>query len=64
MPISPSAADRICIGNNFALMEAVLILARMAQRFHCELVPGHPVVPAPSMTLRPGKGVRMVLRRR
>ena len=45
-------------------MEAVLILATLAQRFHFQLVPGHPVVPAPLITLRPGYGMRMVLSRR
>jgi cytochrome P450 len=55
---------RLCIGNSFALMEAVLLLAALAQRFHFELVPGQEIVPAPSITLRPRNGVRMVLRRR
>jgi cytochrome P450 len=55
---------RLCVGNNFALMEAVLILATIAQRFHFDLVPGHPVATAPSMTLRPRYGMRMVLRKR
>jgi cytochrome P450 len=45
-------------------MEAVLILATIAQRFHFDLVPGHPVATAPSMTLRPRYGMRMVLRKR
>jgi cytochrome P450 len=34
---------RLCIGNNFALMEAQLILAMVAQRFRVEMDPGHPV---------------------
>jgi cytochrome P450 len=55
---------RICIGTTFALLEAVLVLATIAQRFHFQLVPGHVVVPAPSITLRPRNGVRMILSRR
>ncbi len=55
---------RTCIGNTFAQMEAVLILATMAPRFHFDLVPGHPVEPGPSITLRPRSGIRAVLRRR
>jgi cytochrome P450 len=49
---------RQCIGNNFAVMEATLLLATIAQRFRIPLVPGHPVVPMPSITLRPRYGIR------
>ena len=31
---------RLCIGNHFALTEARLILAMVAQRFRLELLPG------------------------
>jgi cytochrome P450 len=48
---------RICIGNRFAMMEAVLILATVAQRFRLEWQSDHPVVPLPSITLRPKGGV-------
>jgi cytochrome P450 len=54
---------RVCIGNTFAMVEAVLVLATLARRFRFELVPGQEVVPWPSMTLRPRHGVRVVLRR-
>jgi cytochrome P450 len=50
---------RGCIGNNFALMEAHLVLAKLAQRFTLDLVPGHPVEPDPTFTLRPRHGMRM-----
>jgi cytochrome P450 len=52
---------RQCIGNSFALMEATLILATIAQRYRLRLVPNHPVVPLASITLRPRYGVRVVL---
>jgi cytochrome P450 len=55
---------RGCIGSRFALQEAVLLLATMAQRFRLTLVPGHEVVPVPSITLRPANGVRMVVHAR
>jgi cytochrome P450 len=41
------------------MMEAVLLLATIAQRFRLELVPGQRVTPAPHMTLRPEPGIRM-----
>lgn len=52
---------RQCIGNTFALMEATLILATIAQKYRLRLVPGHPVVPLASITLRPRYGVRVLL---
>ena len=55
---------RICIGSSFALMEATLIAAIMSQRFVYDLVPGHPVEPEATLTLRPRKGLRMIARRR
>ena len=55
---------RQCIGNAFALMEAALVLATIAQRFRFRLVPGHPVVPLASITLRPKHGIRVTLEAR
>ncbi|QRM29144.1 cytochrome P450 [Microvirga sp. VF16] len=48
---------RICIGNRFAMMEAVLILATVAQQFRLTWQTARPVQPKPSITLRPGGGV-------
>lgn len=48
---------RICIGNRFAMMEAVLILATVAQHFQLQWQGTRPVVPLPSITLRPKGGV-------
>jgi cytochrome P450 len=55
---------RICIGNTFAMIEAVLILATMARRFHFSLQPGYPVVPQTTVTLRPAHGIVGVLEKR
>ena len=55
---------RQCIGNTFATMEATVILAAIAQRFHLALVPGQRVTPTPYITLRPEPGIRMRLERR
>ncbi|HEV2175780.1 MAG TPA: cytochrome P450 [Terriglobia bacterium] len=58
------AGPRVCIGNAFAMTETVLITAAIARKFQLQLVPGHPVTINPSLTLRPRKGVRVVLKRR
>jgi len=50
---------RLCIGNAFAMMEATLLLATIAQRFRLTLVPGHRVQTAPGVTLRPKYGMQM-----
>jgi len=55
---------RVCIGNHFAMMEAILILAIAMQRFHFELVPDQKLELAPSVTLRPKEGVRAVVKHR
>ncbi len=49
--------QRMCIGNNFATMEAQLVLAMVAQRYRLQLLSGHPVEPEPLITLRPRRGV-------
>jgi cytochrome P450 len=55
---------RICIGMQFAMMETVLILATLAQRYRLDLAPGYVLDLAPSVTLRPKQGVRLVVRPR
>ena len=45
-------------------MEATLLLATIAQRFHLRSVPDHPVVAIPSFTLRPKDGIRMTVESR
>jgi cytochrome P450 len=55
---------RLCIGNQFAMMEATLVLATMLQRFHYELLPDPAVVLRPVVTLRPAHGVPMKLHKR
>jgi cytochrome P450 len=51
---------RQCIGESFAWMELVLVVAAIAQRWSLRPVPGHPVRPQPVVTLRTKHGVRMV----
>jgi cytochrome P450 len=59
-----SGGPRQCIGADFAMTEARLVLAALAQRFKMELAPGQRVEPYPSITLRPQKGIRMTLAER
>ena len=48
------AGSRMCIGAGFAVMEAVLLLARMARDWRVEFEPGFQPRPRPAVTLRPG----------
>ncbi|HKO97664.1 MAG TPA: cytochrome P450 [Pyrinomonadaceae bacterium] len=52
---------RICVGNYFAMMEAVLLLATIGQRFRFDLAPGHIVDLMPAMSLRPKDGIRVAV---
>ncbi len=58
------AGPRICIGNHFALMEALLIVATVASRWRLNLVPGAPVIPQARVTLRPKGGLLMAIQQR
>jgi cytochrome P450 len=55
------AGPRQCIGNQFALIEAQLTVATIAQTWRLRLVPGHRVEPWPLITLRPRFGMPMVI---
>ena len=58
------AGQRICIGAAFAMTEAILILATIAQRYRLRLKPGHPIDPQGLITLRPRHGMPMTLQHR
>jgi len=58
------AGPRICIGAAFAMAEAMVILATIAQRYRLRVKPGFPVEPQGLITLRPRYGLRMSLERR
>ena len=55
---------RACIGNYFAMMEVVLLLATIGQRFRCALLPDHPISLMPAMSLRPANGIKVKLETR
>ena len=50
---------RICIGQNFALMEATIIIALISQRFRLELLPNQNIEIDPTFTLRPKNGIKV-----
>lgn len=51
---------RVCIGERFAGMEGVLLLAAIAQKWQFKLQPGHRVEPQAQITLRPKYGMKMI----
>jgi len=55
---------RACIGKGFAMMESVLVLVAIAQKFRLTLPAEHKIELQPSITLRPKNGMKMGLQRR
>ncbi len=55
---------RQCIGDGFAWMEGVLLLATLGRKWKFRLVPGHRVEMQPLVTLRPKYGMKMILEKR
>ena len=52
---------RRCIGEGFAWMEGILLIATIAQQWKMRLAPNHPVALKPVITLRPKHGMRMTV---
>lgn len=55
------AGPRQCIGNNFGLLEAALVIACVAQQFELHLAPGIEIQPQPLFVLRPNRDLLMTL---
>ena len=52
---------RICIGMHFAIAEAQIIIATLAQSFSVKTLPGHVVEPVATLTLRAKNGIQVVV---
>jgi cytochrome P450 len=52
---------RVCIGQPFAQLETILVLATILRRFQLKLAPNTFVVPEALVTLRPKGGLPMIL---
>lgn len=59
-----SAGPRQCIGQHFATLEGVLVLARILQKVVIRIDPDHLVEPEALVTLRPRNGVLASIRAR
>jgi cytochrome P450 len=55
---------RVCIGNTFAMMETVIVLAELARRYHFERTSDEPIPPLPSITVRLTKPLDVILHAR
>jgi cytochrome P450 len=58
-----SVGPRVCIGNTFALTELALLVPVIARKYQMRLVPGHRVALSASLTLRPQKGIKVILKK-
>jgi unspecific monooxygenase len=58
------AGPRVCVGAQFALAEATLVLAAMIQAFVVSLGGDQPVMPTPIITTQPNRAPAFLLRRR
>lgn len=59
-----SAGARVCTGAGFAMVEGVLILARLLRDFEVETVKGRDPVPVAHLTVRAQDGIWLRLRKR
>ena len=56
------AGPRVCVGANFAMMQAHIILSTLVARFQFDPAAGSLPMPTMSMTVRPDTGVRLAVK--
>lgn len=54
--------SRMCIGNNFSMMEGQLVVAALAQHFRVDVLPGQQIELDTAVTLRPKQAIKARLR--
>lgn len=57
-----SGGPRLCIGQQFAMLEAIIVLVMFMQRGNWQIDPKHRIVTQPSITMRPKNGIRMMVK--
>ncbi len=55
---------RLCIGDQFARVEMGLVVTAVYQKYRLKLLPNHPVVADPLVTIRPKHGLIMTVQKR
>ena len=53
--------QRQCIGDRFSLMESMLLLATIVQRFRFSVAPSQQIELEPGVTLRTREGIKLVM---
>ncbi|XP_025082513.1 cytochrome P450 4F22-like isoform X1 [Pomacea canaliculata] len=59
-----SAGPRNCIGQNFAMKELKILVARIFHRFHLKLDPDHEVMRMPLATFKTENGIKLIAKMR
>ena len=55
---------RRCVGESFAWMEGMMLIATIASKWKMHLVPGQTIVPKALITIRPKRGMKMIMEKR